>query len=162
MISLILAVSENNVIGKDNKLLWHLPADLRYFKDTTMGHPVIMGRKTFESVGCKPLKGRRNIVVTRRPGYLAPGCEVAPAIEEAIRLAGNDSEIFIAGGGEIYKNSLHLAGRIYLTRIHHSFDGDTFFPTLDEKTWQLASAKDFSSDEKNPYSYTFQVWERKN
>lgn len=161
MISLILAASENHVIGKDNRLLWHLPMDLKYFKNTTMGHPVIMGRKTFDSVGCKPLKGRRNIIVTRQSGFQALGCEVASTIEEAIQIAGDDPEIFIAGGGEIYRNSLDLADRIYLTRIHHTFEGDTFFPEINTRIWELKSNEDFFADEKNPFNFSFQVWEKR-
>src|SRR5688500_18799105 len=132
-ISFLLAASENNVIGKDNKLPWHLPSDLKYFKNLTWGMPVVMGRKTFESFG-KPLSGRRNIVISRNNEWKAEGVEIANSIEKAVALAQQSAvnEIFIIGGGEIFKTFLPKAERIYLTRIHHSFDGDAFFPEIDE------------------------------
>ena len=163
MISLIVAVAENNVIGKDNKLPWHLPADLKYFKQTSAGHPVIMGRGTFESLG-KPLPGRTNIIITRQQHYKADGCIITDSLETAIAFAretGTD-EAFILGGGDIFRQSMFLAHRIYLTRIFHNFEGDTFFPELNAVDWKLISEKLQSPDEKNKYSFSFQVFERMN
>ena len=161
-ISFLLAASENNVIGKDNKLPWHLPNDLKFFKNTTWGMPVIMGRKTFESFG-KPLSGRRNIVITRNHGWNAEGVEIAASIGEAVELAKQSdvNEIFVIGGGEIFKTYFPEANRIYITRIHHSFTGDAFFPEIDENEWQLVKEVNCAADEKNPYPHSFQTWERK-
>jgi dihydrofolate reductase len=161
-LSLLLAAAENNVIGKDNKLPWHLPNDLKYFKNLTWGMPVIMGRKTYESFG-KPLRGRRNIVITRNKDWKGEGVDMVNSIEEAIELAKESAvkEIFIIGGGEIFKTILPKADRIYLTRIHHSFDGDAFFPEIKENEWQLVNERRCEADEKNVYAHSFQVWERK-
>ena len=162
MISLIVAASENNAIGKNNQLLWHLPNDLKFFKNTTWGMPVIMGRKTFESVN-KPLPGRFNFVITRQAGWTADGVTVAADVEDAIKKAveTNCREIFIIGGGEILKQSIDLADKIYLTRVHAVLDGDSFFPVINEKKWQLTSNQDFTSDEKHLFAYSFQTWEAK-
>ena len=161
MISLVVAVSENNMIGKNNQLLWHLPNDLKFFKNTTWGGVVIMGRKTFESVN-KPLPGRTNIVITKQPDWNAENVIVASSISDAIQKAKdlNFKEIFIIGGGEIYKESLSLADKIYLTRVHTSIEGDTFFPELQSDEWKLMSNKDFTTDEKHAFDYSFQEWER--
>ena len=161
-ISLLLAADENNVIGKDNALPWHLPNDLKYFKNLTWGMPVLMGRKTYESIG-KPLPGRRNIVITRNQDFKADGVDVVRSIESAIGVA-NDSdikEIFIIGGAEIFNTILPKANRVYLTRIHHRFDGDVFFPPLQETQWKLVKQRYCDAEEKNIYPHTFQVWERK-
>jgi dihydrofolate reductase len=162
ILSLLLAAAENNVIGKDNKLPWHLPNDLKYFKNLTWGVPVIMGRKTYESFG-KPLRGRRNIVITRNKDWKGEGVDMVNSIEEAIELAKESAvkEIFIIGGGEIFKTILPKADRIYLTHIHHSFDGDAFFPEIKENEWQLVKERRCEADEKNAYAHSFQVWERK-
>jgi len=159
MISLVVAVSENNMIGKNNQLLWHLPNDLKFFKNTTWGGVVIMGRKTFESVN-KPLPGRTNIVITKQPDWNAENVIVASSISDAIQKAKNLNfkEIFIIGGGEIYKESLSIAHKIYLTRVHTSIEGDTFFPALQSEEWKLMSNKDFTADEKHAFGYSFQVW----
>jgi dihydrofolate reductase len=161
-LSLLLAAAENNVIGKDNKLPWHLPNDLKYFKNLTWGMPVIMGRKTYESFG-KPLQGRRNIVITHNKDWKAEGVEVAGSIEEAIEMAKESAvkEIFIIGGGEIFKTILPKADRIYLTRIYHSFEGDAYFPEIKENEWRLVKERKCEADEKNTYAHSFQVWERK-
>jgi len=161
-ISLIVAVSENNAIGKDNKLPWHLPEDLKYFKNTTWALPVVMGRKTFESIG-KPLPGRTNIVITRNSRWKQEGVEVVHTLDEAVEIAGrlDVKEIFIIGGAEIFLSSLLAAHRIYLTRIHQPIEGDVFFPQIDEKEWRLIRSRDCAPDEKNSYPYSFQVWERK-
>ena len=143
-ISLIAAVANNNVIGNNNGLIWKLPADLKHFKNMTMGHVLIMGRKTFESIGT-PLKGRTTIVVTRQKGYDAKGCAVAHSLKEALNLVKEEKkEVFVAGGGEIYSLAiqLHQARRIYLTRIYAEFEGDTFFPEIDKNSWELIERDD--------------------
>lgn len=156
--SIIVAIAKNNAIGKDNKLLWYLPNDLKHFKEVTTGHTVIMGRKTFDSVG-KPLPKRRNIVVTRQP-ITIEGCEVVSSIEAALALCAGEEEVFIVGGAEIYRQALHLTNRIYLTRVDQDFDGDTFFPKLDPKEWEEKEREDFEPDEKNKYHYSFITLER--
>jgi dihydrofolate reductase len=159
---LVAAAANNNVIGSNNRLVWKLPADLKHFKDLTMGHTMIMGRKTFESIG-SPLKGRTTIVVTRQKDYDAKGCPVAHSLRDALCMAKEVKEIFIAGGGEIYAQAikLHLTKRIYLTRIFANFDGDTFFPEIDPAKWELIERNDMPADERNPYPYSFQVYKRK-
>ena len=164
-VSLIVAVSANGVIGKDNDLIWHLPRDMKFFKDTTQGHHVIMGRKNFESIPhkFKPLPNRTNVVITRQSGYLAEDCIVVNSVEESIEVAkkNGDEEPFIIGGGQIYKIALenNLIERIYLTRIHHNFKGDTFFPNLTED-WKVVTREDCKADEKNKYDYSFLVLEK--
>ena len=155
MIALVVAMAENRVIGKENKLIWHLPADLKFFKNLTTGHPIIMGRKTFESIG-KPLPNRTNIVITRQADFTAEGCMVAHSLTEALMLAQQlDSDIFVIGGAEIYKQAMFLADTIYLTEVHHTFEGDTFFPEIDSVLWQETSREEHKADEKNPYDYAF-------
>ena len=158
-VSLLVAASSNNAIGKNNQLLWHLPNDLKFFKNTTWGMPVIMGRKTFESVN-KPLPGRFNIVITRQPDWKAEGVIVAGDLNDALQKAAetNCKEAFIIGGGEIFKQSMDIADKIYLTRVHADIEGDTFFPVIDESTWQLNSNQDFPADEKHAFEYSFQIW----
>jgi len=162
LISLVVAATENNVIGKDNKLLWHLPNDMKFFKNTTWAMPVIMGRKTFDSLG-KPLKGRTNIVITRQRGWKAEGVKAVQNLDKAILEAAHADakEAFVIGGGEIFKQSMSRAHKIYLTRIHTSLDGDTFFPDLNEHDWKIVSNLDFEVDNKHAFAYTFQIWERK-
>jgi dihydrofolate reductase len=160
MLSIIAAVAQNNIIGKNNKLVWHMPADLRYFKNTTMGHTMIMGRKTFESFG-KPLPGRRSIVVTRQKDWHYEGVEATHSLEEAIELAPKDQEVFIVGGAEIYRQALPLCNKMHLTVIHHDFEGDTAFPAVDFSEWELVSDIRHKADEKNKYDYSFMVYERK-
>ncbi|WP_184541724.1 dihydrofolate reductase [Mucilaginibacter sp. FT3.2] len=157
-ISIIVATAKNHAIGKNNQLLWYLPNDLKHFKDVTSGHTVIMGRKTFDSVG-KPLPRRRNIVVTRQD-IAIEGCEVVKSIEAAVALCASEEEVFIIGGAEIYRQALHLTNRIYLTLIDQDFDGDTFFPTLDPTEWKEKERENFTPDEKNKYHYAFITLER--
>jgi dihydrofolate reductase len=156
MIKLIVAISKNRVIGNSNKLIWNLPADLKRFKEITGGHPIVMGRKTYQSIG-RPLPNRRNIIITRDNGYEIEGCEIVNSIEEALLLTNNDC--FIIGGGEIYKQTLNIAEQIYLTQIDEEFDGDTSFPEL-TASWYVSKKEDFEADEKNPYNYSFIFYER--
>jgi dihydrofolate reductase len=157
-VTIVVAISENHVIGKDNKLLWHLPNDLKHFKEITTGHTVIMGRKTYESVG-KPLPRRRNIIITRQDIKIE-GCEVVNSIEAALALCKAEQEVFIVGGAEIYKLSLHLTDRIYLTIVHKEFEGDSFFPEIDKKVWKEVSREDHQPDAKNSLPYSFITLER--
>jgi len=154
MLSLVCAMDSNRLIGKDNALPWRLPADLAFFKRTTMGKPIIMGRKTFASIG-KALPGRQNIVVTRDPEFDAPGCDIAPSLEQAITLAGNVDEVMLIGGASLYEQTINSADCIYMTLIHHVFSGDTWFPEIKSDQWKLASREDFDADEINPYRYSF-------
>ncbi|MEO6069141.1 MAG: dihydrofolate reductase [Chitinophagaceae bacterium] len=162
ILSLIVAADENNVIGRDNKLPWHLPNDLKYFKNITWGMPVVMGRKTFESIG-KPLPGRTNIVVTRNMNWKGDGAIVVHQVNEAIEVATSYDviEIYIIGGAALFATTLADANRLYLTRIHHQFEGDVFFPAIDEKIWLLKKETFCDADEKNAFPHTFQFWERK-
>ncbi|RYF82224.1 MAG: dihydrofolate reductase [Chitinophagaceae bacterium] len=162
MISLIVAASENNAIGKNNQLLWHLPKDLKFFKNCTWGMVVIMGRKTFESVG-KPLPGRLNIVVTSNEAWKAEGVQTAASLQDAIQKAtfANFKEIFIIGGGEIYRQALPIAHKVYLTRVHATIEGDTFFPALDEAAWELTHKDELKADEKHAYDFSFEVWNKR-
>jgi dihydrofolate reductase len=159
ILSIIVAIAKNHAIGKDNKLLWHLPNDLKHFKDTTSGHTVIMGRKTFDSVG-KPLPKRRNIVITRQ-AISIEGCEVVDSLQAAVALCKAEDEVFIVGGAEIYRQAIPLTDRIYLTIIDHDFEGDTFFPELNPDEWQETKHEDFEPDEKNKYKYKFITLERR-
>ncbi|GGC49071.1 dihydrofolate reductase [Parapedobacter defluvii] len=158
-VSAIVAAADNNVIGKDNQLLWHLPNDLRFFKRTTSGHTILMGRKTYESVG-KPLPNRRNLVITRQKDYVLEGAEVVHSLEEAMARCTGEGEVFVVGGAEIYRQALPLTNRVYLTRVHAEPPGDSYFPDLDEQDWVLVSAEEHDPDEKHAYGYTFQVYER--
>lgn len=162
ILSLLVAVDENHVIGKDNQLPWHLPNDLKYFKNLTWGMPILMGRKTFESIG-KPLPGRKSIVITRSKEWQREGVEVVHSVQEAIAKANEHDikEIFVIGGAEIFATSFDQADRIYLTRIHHAFEGDVYFPKVSEKEWRLVKSHLSPMDDKNLYDHTFQVWERK-
>lgn len=164
IISIIVAISENNIIGKDNSLIWHLPADMRYFREKTTGHCVITGRKNYESIPEKfrPLPNRTNMVITRQKDYFAPGAIVLTSIEEAIEKAKQvgDKEVFIIGGAEIYKQSIHLADKLYVTKIHHSFDGDVSFPEIDPTIWKETKRVDLKADEKNKYDYSFGEYEK--
>jgi dihydrofolate reductase len=165
MISIIVAVSENNVIGKDNALIWHLPNDMKFFKEKTSGHCIITGRKNYESIPEKfrPLPNRTNIIITRQKDYNAPGAIVVGSIDEAIEKAKQtgDEEIFIIGGAEIFKQSMHLADKLYLTKIYHLFEGDVFFPETFPNHWKEVDRKKGIVDEKNKYEHDFIVYEKK-
>lgn len=160
VISLIVAADEQNAIGINNSLLCHLPADLRFFKQTTSGHHIIMGRKTYESIG-RPLPNRVNIIISSNPELQLEGCITTTSLENALEIAesAGEQEVFITGGGMIYKQALGLAHRIYLTRIHHSFHGDTFFPTL-RPEWVKVKSERHEADEKNDYAYSFEIYEQ--
>ncbi len=158
IITIVVAISENHVIGKDNKLLWRLPNDLKHFKEITTGHTIIMGRKTYDSVG-KPLPNRRNIVITRQ-NITIPGCEVVNSIEAALALCAGEPEVFIVGGAEIYKQAIKLTDRIYLTIVHKDFEGDSFFPNINKDEWKEVSREDHEPDHKNPLPYSFITLER--
>lgn len=153
-LSIIVALSENNVVGINNQLPWHLSADLKRVKTLTMGHHLIMGRKTHESIG-KPLPGRTNVIITRNKNYKAEGCIVVSSLQEALETSKGDSEVFIFGGGEIFREALPLVQKIYMTRVHHHVDGDTHFPQLNTSDWKEISRQDFEADEKNNFSYSF-------
>ncbi len=159
-VSLIVAVARNGVIGNKNRLPWKLPADLKRFKTLTMGHPVIMGRKTYESIG-KALPGRTNIVVTRQAGYRAEGCLVADSLEHGLALARSDEEVFVIGGAEIFQQAIPRADRIYLTQINQEFEGDTRLPALDRAIWHEAAREDHPSGPGTPLAYSFLTLERR-
>jgi len=159
-ISLIAAMADNRVIGIANKLPWKLPADMQWFRAQTMGKPIVMGRKTFESFGAKPLPGRTNIIVTSDVNYCAEGCIVTHSIEAALQFAGDVPEVMIIGGASFYAQMLPRANRMYLTQVHHSFDGDSWFPKFDIRQWREVERIERAADEKNPYSCTFLVLER--
>lgn len=162
VISLLAAADENNVIGNNNQLPWHLPADLKYFKAQTWGMPVVMGRKTFESIG-KPLPGRTSIVITRNNAWTFENVLTAHTIKDAVAFAQDRGvqEIFVIGGAEVFETAMPQAARIYLTRIHHRFEGDVFFPRFTTADWQLVKSHSHQPDEKNKYAYTFEIWDRK-
>lgn len=153
-------MSRNRVIGKGNALPWHLPADLKYFKRITLGKPIIMGRKTFESIG-RPLPGRVNIIVTHELAYRADGCTVVHSIDEAISIAQAHEEVMVIGGAKLFEQVLPRAERIYLTEIDEEFAGDIFFPELDRRAWREIQRAAHAPDEQNPYAYSFVVLERK-
>lgn len=162
-ISIIAAVSKNNVIGFENQMPWHLPADLKHFKKVTMGKPIIMGRKTFDSIG-KALPGRTNIIITKNPHFklTEPNTMVVHSLDEAIKAAGDADEVMIIGGANVYAQALPHSNLIYLTRIQQEFNGDTFFPELDWSKWNEIEREDFTPDEKNPYHYSFITLKQKN
>jgi dihydrofolate reductase len=161
MISFIVAMDENRVIGKDNQLPWHLPEDLKFFKRVTMGHPIAMGRKTHESIG-RILPGRENIIITRQSTYQREGCTVFNSVGDFVDYARRtNDEIFIIGGAEIFKETFQHADRLYITHINDKFEGDTFFPEFDESEWELISSEQGLKDEKNPYDYEFKIYDRK-
>jgi dihydrofolate reductase len=147
------------VIGLAGGLPWHIPGDLKHFKAVTMGHPIIMGRKTHESIG-RPLPGRRNIVVTRRADYRAGGCEVVHSFDEALRATRAEEEVFVIGGAELYVEALPRAERVYLTRVEGSFEGDTYFPDTDWSLWHEVLRETYEADAENPHPHVFSTLER--
>ena len=160
MISVIVAVAQNGVIGGGNTLLWHISEDLRRFKSITMGHPVIMGRRTFESVG-RPLPGRTNVVVSRREDYTPEGVTVVRSLEEAFALFPQEEEIFVTGGGQIYAQAMPLADKLYLTTVEKDYDGDTRFPDWNRYEWRQVSCGRHDCGKNYPYPFEFTDWVRK-
>ena len=160
MLSIIVAVSENNVVGKENKLPWKLSADLRRLKSLTMGHHIIMGRKTWESLG-RPLPGRINVIITSDKNYIAEGGVVVHSLKEAQTVSSFDDEIFIFGGGKIFKEAMPLVQKIYMTKVHSIIEGDIYFPVINMKEWNETAREDFKADEKNQYDYSFVILERR-
>ena len=158
-ISIVVAMASNGVIGRDNELPWHLPADLQHFKKTTMGKPILMGRKTWESIG-RPLPGRTNIVITRDTAYRAEGCVVVNSIDAALEASSGQDEVMVIGGAEFYRQVLPVTDTIYLTRIHATISGDTCFPELNVADWREVERSDHTADEKNPHDYSFIRLER--
>jgi len=154
-ISIIVAIADNRAIGKDNRLLWRLSADLKRFKKLTTGHTLIMGRNTFLSLPNGPLVNRRHIVISDLPAEQFEGCEMAGSIEQAVALAGDEEECFVIGGGMVYAQFLPMAGKLYLTRVHESFEADTFFPEIDFTQWRAVYSENVEADEKNEYPHTY-------
>lgn len=160
MITLIAAIAENNALGKNNDLLWHLPDDFKHFKETTSGNYIIMGRKTFESFP-KPLPNRTHVIITRQKNYLQEGCIIANDLETAINSCPKTENLYIIGGSEIYNQAIHLADELDITLVHDSFDADVFFPEIDRDIWELISEKFHPKDEKHQHEFTFQTFVRK-
>ncbi|MBD3723281.1 MAG: dihydrofolate reductase [Flavobacteriaceae bacterium] len=161
MLTIIAAAAENNALGKDNDLVWHLPDDFKRFKTLTSGHYIVMGRKTFESFP-KPLPNRTHVIITRQKDYIVPeGCIVVDTIEKAINSCPENEEVFIIGGGEIYKQSINIANKIELTRVHTEVEADTFFPEIDENNWKLIEEEYHPKDEKHQFNFTYLTYIRK-
>jgi dihydrofolate reductase len=156
MITIIAAIAKNNALGKDNDLIWYLPADLKRFKNITSGHHILMGRNTFESIG-KPLPNRTTIIITRNKNYFKDGCLITSSLEGAIELVKKDEEIYIIGGAQIYKYAMenNLVDALDITLVHHEFEADVFFPVIESKIWKEVSREDFKADEKNKFDYSF-------
>jgi len=159
IVTLIVAVADNGVIGRDNGLPWHLPEDLKRFKRLTLGKPIVMGRRTYDSIG-KPLPGRQNIVVTRDPNYRPEGVSVVHDPEAALRAAGEAAEVMVIGGAELFRVFLPRARRIHLTRVHGDVAGDVMWPALDSREWQVVEREAHGLDERHAFAMTFEVWER--
>jgi len=161
-ITVIAAIAKNNALGKDNDLIWHLPADLKRFKKVTSGHHIIMGRNTFESIG-RPLPNRTTVIVTRNKNYEQAGCKIAHSITAALEIAKEDTEIYIIGGAQIYAEVLatHAADQLDITQVHHTFDADVFFPTIDATIWEETAREDCKADEKNKYDYSFITYKKR-
>jgi len=157
---MIVAVAKDNVIGADNDIPWYCPADLQHFKRTTMGAPVVMGRKTYESLKIQPLPGRRNIIISRNSDYQAAGCDIFSSIEAAMEQLAAVDKVFIIGGAELYKQMLPKAQELYVTQVDVAVTGDRYFPEISAQEWQLQSESDFDADEKNPHAMRFQYYQR--
>ena len=158
MISVIVAVAENGTIGDKNRLLWHITEDMKHFRRITTGHPVVMGRKTYESLG-RPLPNRRNVVISRQD-LVIEGCEVAHSLEEALALFGADEELFVIGGAQIYAEAMPVADRFYLTVVEHPYEGDTHFPAWDRSAWRLVACERLERGEEYPHPFRFELYER--
>lgn len=153
-ITIIAAIADNNALGKNNDLIWHLPADLKRFKKTTTGHHIIMGRNTFESIG-KPLPNRTTVIISRNADYKAEGCIIVDSLGKALKVAKNDETPFIIGGAQIYEQAISIADKLDITEVHHTFDADVFFPKIDKNIWRESSRELFKADEKNKFDYSF-------
>lgn len=160
MTTLIAAIDRNNALGKNNELIWHLPADLSRFKKTTSGHHILMGRNTYESIG-KPLPNRTSVVISRNPEYRAEGCTVVNSLEAALEIAKNDPSPFVIGGAQIYREAMLIADRLDITEVHHEFDADVFFPKIDPVIWEETKRERYNADKKNPYPYSFVRYRRR-
>lgn len=160
MITIIAAIAENNALGKDNQLIWHLPADLKRFKKVTLNHHIIMGRKTFESLG-KPLPNRTTIIITRNKDFKAEGCIIVNSLNDALEAAKSDYNPYILGGAEIYAQAIKIADKLDITYVHHKFEADAFFPEIDTAIWNETSREDLNADETNMYNYSFVTFKRK-
>lgn len=159
MIALVVAMADNNAIGKNNQLLWHISEDLQFFKKLTLGGTVIMGRKTYESIG-KPLPKRRNIVITRTESYLAAGAEIVHSLEEALSIAESDEKVFIIGGGEIYRQAINSADMLYITKVDRTYDADTFFPDIEHSQWKEVDRVDFERGATYEYPFSFFTYKK--
>ena len=161
MITIIAAIAKNNALGKNNDLIWHLPADLKRFKKVTTGHYILMGRNTFESIG-KPLPNRTTIIITRNKDYFKDGCLIANSLEEAIEMAKEEEQIFIIGGAQIYKETIakDLADQLDITLVHKDFDADVYFPEISTQVWKEVAREDFNADEKNKLDYSFVSYQK--
>jgi dihydrofolate reductase len=160
MIILIAAIAQNNALGLNNKMIWHLPNDFKRFKSLTTGNHIVMGRKTFESLP-KMLPNRTHVVISRQESFKPEGCIMAKNIEDAIAKCPIESDIYIIGGGEIYKQTLSIAHKLELTRVHHDFEADVFFPEIDSNDWELITNENFEADEKHQYGYSFETYSKK-
>ena len=160
MTTLIAAIANNNALGKDNDLIWHLPADLIRFRHTTSGHHILMGRNTYESIG-KPLPNRTSVIITRNANYNAEGCIVVTSLEAALEVAKEDSSPFVIGGAQIYREAINLVDQLDITEVHHDFEADVFFPEIDRSVWKETRRERFEADSKNPYPYSFVSYNRK-
>jgi dihydrofolate reductase len=160
MITIIAAVADNNALGKNNELLWHLPNDFKRFKSITTGHYIIMGRKTFESFP-KPLPNRTHVIITRQKNYSYDGCIIVDSLQNALATCSKEKEVFIIGGGEIYKQSIEIADKLDITKVHNTFEADTFFPEIDLDKWNLIASEFHPKDEKHLYDFSFQTYIRK-
>ncbi len=161
-ISIIVAIASNNAIGKDNDLLWHISADLKRFKEITKGHYVIMGKRTYFSLPVRPLPGRTNMIITDVPGEQIDDCLMAYSIEDAVEKMDGNDENFIIGGGSVYRQFLPLAHKLYITRVHKDFEADTFFPEISPEEWELTDKTDVTDDDQNDFTYSFEIYRRKN
>ncbi len=159
-VSLLVAMAENRVIGNRGELPWRLPADLRRLKRLTTGHAIVMGRRTWESIG-RPLPKRRSIVLSRRPGYELKGAEVVSSLDEALALAADDDEVFVIGGAELFAAALGRADRLYLTRVHAEVEGDVWMPSFEDGSWELVAEEAHGADERHAYAFTFEIYERR-
>jgi len=160
-VAIIVAMTKDNVIGAGNDIPWYCPADLQYFKRTTLGSPVLMGRKTYQSLKIKPLPGRKNIIVTRNPELVCEGCEVVTSLESGLQLASDEENLFVIGGADIYKQSMSIAEQLYITYVDVKVEGDRFFPQVDLSEWNLAQEKTYLADEKNHHNMVFKVFSRR-